>query len=89
MAKTSNSPETARTSVPYGAPITKDDVERMIRNVIVERGFGCTLLAVSEASTGWDVTVRAGTGALLRFSLSSRRAIAARAAIEEALEAGL
>jgi hypothetical protein len=89
VAKTSSSPEVARASVPYGAPISQDDVERLIRKVIVERGFGCTLLAVSDASNGWNVTVRAGTGALVRFALSTRRAIAARAAIEEILEAEL
>jgi hypothetical protein len=72
-----------------GALTAKDDVERLIRNVIVERGFGCTLLAVSGASGGWHVIVRAGTGNLVRFVLPTDRAVAARVAIEEILEAQL
>ena len=75
--------------MPCGALTGKDDVERLIRNVIVERGFGCTLLAVSGASAGWNVIVRAGTGNLVRFVLSTHRAVAARVAIEEILEAKL
>ena len=69
--------------------MTKHDVERLVRNVIVERGFGCTLLSVCGASAGWNVMVRAGTGGLVRFALSTHRAIAARVAIEEILEAEL
>ena len=75
--------------MPYGALTGTDDVERLIRNVIVERGFGCTLLTVSGASTGWNVTVRTGTGNLVRFVLPTHRAVAARVAIEEILEAKL
>ena len=67
----------------------KADVERLIRHVIVERGFGCTLLSVSGASNGWNVLVRAGTGGLVRFALPTNRAVAARVAIEEILEAEL
>jgi hypothetical protein len=85
----SSSPEVAPASVPPGAPITKDDVERLIKRVVVERGFGCTLLSVSNAPAGWNVMVRAGTGALVRFTLSTQRAVAARVAIEEILEAEL
>ena len=85
----SSSPEVAPASVPHGEAITKDDVERLVRNVIVERGFGCTLLSVSKAPTGWNVMVRAGTGALVRFTLSTQRAVAARVAIQEILEAEL
>jgi hypothetical protein len=69
--------------------MTKDEVEILVRNVIVDRGFSCTLLSVSRASTGWNVMVRAGTGGLVRFALSTQRAIAARVAIEEVLEAAL
>jgi len=69
--------------------MTKADVERLLRSVIVERGFECTLLSVSSASTGWNVMVRAVTGGLVRFTLPTERAIAARAVIEEILEAEL
>ena len=69
--------------------MTKDEVERLVRNVIAERGWGCTLLSVSGASTGWNVMIRAGTGGLVRFALSTQRAIVARGAIEEILEAEL
>jgi hypothetical protein len=85
----SSSPDVVRASAPHGAGLSKDDVERLIRNVIVERGFGCTLLSVSSASNGWNVVVRAGTGSLVRFVLSTHRAVAARIAIEEILEAEL
>jgi len=69
--------------------MTKDEVERLVRNVIVDRRFDCTLLSVCSASTGWNVMVRAGTGGLVRFALSTQRAIAARVAIEEILETEL
>ena len=74
--------------MPYGALTGTDDVERLIRNVIVERGFGCTLLAVSGASTGWHAMMCAGTGNLVRRSRSTLRSVA-RVAIEEVLEASL
>jgi hypothetical protein len=69
--------------------MTRADVERLIKNVIVERGFGCTLLSVSDAATGWNVLVRAGTGGLVRFAVPTQRATAAREVIEESLEAEL
>jgi hypothetical protein len=65
------------------------DVERLVRNLIVERGFPCTLLSVTAAATGWNVMVRAGTGALVRFAVSSQRPIAVRETIQEMLEAAL
>jgi hypothetical protein len=69
--------------------MTAADVERVTRSLIVERGFPCTLLSVSPAAIGWNVMVRAGTGAIVRFVVSSQRPIAVREAIEEALEAEL
>jgi hypothetical protein len=71
------------------AAMTKADLERLVKNVIVERGFGCALLSVSGASIGWNVMVRTETGGLIRFTLSTQRAVAARVAIEEILEAEL
>jgi hypothetical protein len=69
--------------------MTAADVERLVRNLIVERGFPCTLLSVTAAATGWNVMVRAGTGALVRFAVSSQRPIAVRQSIQETLEATL
>jgi hypothetical protein len=69
--------------------MTAADVERLVRNLIVERGFSCTLLSVTAAATGWNVMVRAGTGALVRFAVSSQRPIAVRESIQESLEATL
>jgi hypothetical protein len=69
--------------------MTAADVERLVRNLIVERGFPCTLLSVTTAVTGWNVMVRAGTGALVRFVVSSQRPIAVRESIQETLEATL
>ena len=69
--------------------MSKTDLERLVKHVIVEHGFGCTLLSVSSASTGWNVMVRADTGGLIRFTLSTERAVAARVAIAEILEAEL
>jgi hypothetical protein len=71
------------------AAITTADVERLARSVIVDRGFPCTLLSVSAAATGWNVMVRSGTGALVRFAVSSRRPVAVRQTIQEILEAEL
>jgi hypothetical protein len=85
----SSSPEVAPASVPHGAALTKDDVERLIKNIIVERGFGCSLLSVCGASNGWTVIVRAETGNLVRFALPTHRAVAARVTIVEILEAEL
>ncbi len=67
--------------------MTTADVERMVRSVIVERGLPCSLLSVTGAPTGWNVMVRAGTGGMVRFAVSSQRPIAARATIQDMLEA--
>jgi hypothetical protein len=69
--------------------MTTADVERLARNLIVERGFPCTLLSVTTAATGWNVMVRAGTGTLVRFAVSSQRPVAVRQTIQETLEATL
>ena len=69
--------------------MAKADLERPVKNIIVERGLGCTWLSVSGAATGWNVMVRADTGGIIRFTLSTQRAVVARVAIEEMLEAEL
>lgn len=69
--------------------MTTADVERLARGLIVERGFPCTLLSVTAATTGWNIMVRAGTGALVRFAVSSQRPIAVRETIQETLETAL
>jgi hypothetical protein len=71
------------------AAMTTADVEQLARNLIVERGLPCTLLSVTAAATGWNVMVRAGTGTLVRFAVSSQRPIAVRETIQETLEAAL
>jgi hypothetical protein len=69
--------------------MSQADLERLVKQVIVEHGFGCTLLSVSGASTGWNVMVRTDTGGVIRFTLLTQRAVAARVAIAEILEAEL
>jgi hypothetical protein len=69
--------------------MTAADVERVARSLIVERGLACTLLSVTATVSGWNIMVRAGTGAVVRFAVSSQRPIAVREAIQEALEAEL
>jgi hypothetical protein len=69
--------------------MTAADVERLARSLIVERGFPCTFLSVTAAAIGWNVMVRTGTGAIVRFVVPSQRPIAVREAIQEALEAKL
>ena len=69
--------------------MTTADVERLARNVIVERGFPCTFLSVTAAAIGWNVMVRTGTGAIVRFVVPSQRPIAVRETIQETLEGAL
>jgi hypothetical protein len=71
------------------ATLTTAGVERLVRSVIVDRGLPCALLSVTGAPVGWNVMVRAGTWAMIRFAVSSQRPIAARAAIQDLLEAEL
>lgn len=71
------------------ATLTTADVERLVRSVIVDRGLPCSLLSVTGAPVGWNVMVRAGTGAMIRFAVPSQRPIATRAAIQDLLEAEL
>jgi len=82
----SNSPEVVRTSAPNPEAMTTADLERLVRTVIVERGFGCALLSVTASPSGWSVAVRASTGNIVRFTVPTRRAVAARQAIQEALD---
>ena len=82
----SSSPEVAHTSANDTGAMTTADMERLVRAVIVERGFGCTLLSVTASPPGWNVMVRASTGHVIRFTVSTHRAIAARVAVQEALD---
>ena len=62
------------------------DVERLVRDVIVNRGLPFTVLSVSGAPTGWHIDVRADTGDVARFLLFEGRPVAMRTAIQDALE---
>lgn len=79
----------SREVAPAPATLTTADVERLVRSVIVDRGLPCSLLSVTGAPVGWNVMVRAGTGSMIRFAVPSQRPIAARAAIQDRLEAEL
>jgi hypothetical protein len=47
------------------------------------------VLSVVESAAGWNIQVRADTGAVVRFSIPAGRPLAMRIAIQEKLEAEL
>jgi len=63
------------------------DVERLVRDVIVNRGLPFTVSAVSGSPAEWHVSVRTDTGDVVRFPLFDGRPVAMRIAIQNALEA--
>ena len=63
------------------------DVERLVRDVIANRGLPYTLSAVSGSPTQWHVAVRTDTGDIIQFPLFDGRPVSMRIAIQSALEA--
>jgi len=66
--------------------VTAPEVERLVRQVIVQRGLPFTFVSVASAATGWLITVRAETGEVVKFPLRDGRPIDMRTTVEETLE---
>jgi hypothetical protein len=62
------------------------EVDAIVRSVIVHLGLPFSLLSVVESPTGWNIQVRSGTGAVIRFPLFDGRPVAMRVTIQERLE---
>jgi hypothetical protein len=63
-----------------------DEVDAIVRSVIVHHGMPFSVLSVVESPTGWNIQVRAGTGAVIRFAVFDGRPVAMRVAIQDRLE---
>jgi hypothetical protein len=69
--------------------MTANEVEELVRSVIVHIGLPFAVLSVIESPTGWNILVRAGTGGVVRFSIFGGRPLSMRIAIQQKLEAAL
>ena len=69
--------------------MTATEVEALVRSVITHLGLPFAVLSVVESAAGWNIQVRADTGAVVRFSIPAGRPLAMRIAIQEKLEAEL
>ena len=63
------------------------EVELLVRSVILQLGLSSTVLSVGGSPAGWNISVRAVTGGVVRFTVVGGRPIAMRAAIQEKLSA--
>jgi hypothetical protein len=63
------------------------DVERLVRDVIANRGLPFKLSAVSGSPSEWHVAVQTDTGDIIRFPLFDGRPVSMRIAIQNALGA--
>jgi hypothetical protein len=66
--------------------MTTTEVDAIVRGVIVHLGLPFSVMSVVESPTGWNIQVRAGTGAVVRFAVFDGRPVAMRVAIQERLE---
>lgn len=62
------------------------DVERLVRQVIVQRALPFAFVSAASAPPGWVVTVKAETGEIVTFRLSGGRPVDMRNTVEEVLE---
>jgi len=69
--------------------MTANEVEELVRSVIVHGGLPFAILSVIESPVGWNIHVRAGTGGVIRFTVFAGRPLSMRVAIQERLEAEL
>jgi len=69
--------------------MTADEVEQLVRGVIVHGGLPFAILSVIKSPAGWDIHVRGGTGAMIQFTVFAGRPLSMRIAIQEKLEAAL
>jgi hypothetical protein len=65
---------------------TATEVESLAQNVILHFGLPFTVLSVVRSSNGWELTVRADTGAVTKFTVHGSRPIDIRVAIQATLE---
>jgi hypothetical protein len=66
--------------------VTAPEVERLVRQVIFQRGLPFTFVGVANAAAGWLVTVRAETGDVVKFPLRDGRPVDMRTTVEDTLE---
>jgi len=69
--------------------MTANEVEELVRGVIVHNGLPFAVLSVIESPAGWNIQVRAGTGGMVRFTVFGGGPLPMRIAIQEKLEAAL
>ena len=69
--------------------MNENEVEALVRSVIVHIGLPFAVLSVIESPAGWNILVRAGTGGIVRFNVLGSRPLAMRIAIQEKLESAL
>ena len=69
--------------------MNENEVEALVRSVIVHIGLPFAVLSVIESPAGWNILVRAGTGGIVRFTVLGGRPLAMRIAIQEKLESAL
>jgi hypothetical protein len=68
--------------------MTASDVERLVRDVIVQHGLPFTVQSVIGSPIGWMISVRTGgTRAIVQFTTVGARPDFIRRTIEEILEA--
>ena len=69
-----------------GTFMNATEVERLVRNVIVEHGLPFTFVSISSAPPRWNVSVRAETGEVVQFQLPDGRPVDMRMTVHEILE---
>jgi len=69
--------------------MNENEVEALVRSVIVHIGLPFAVLSVIESPAGWNILVRAGTGGMVRFNVLGARPLVMRIAIQEKLESAL
>jgi hypothetical protein len=67
--------------------VRRDEVDAMVRDIIIHFGLPFTVLSIDTSSVGWDIQLRVGGGRLIRFPVPDGRPSATRAVIQDQLEA--
>jgi hypothetical protein len=63
------------------------DVEAMVRDLIVHLGLPFKVLSIVESPVGWTVQLSGGVGGSTQFTVADDRPSAMRAAIQRQLDA--
>jgi hypothetical protein len=66
--------------------MTAPEVERLVRQVIVQRALPFRFVSLTSAPHGWLIAVRADTGDVVRFPLRDGRPVDMRSTVEDTLE---